>query len=190
MEKQGLSPGIDTSIFFIPLAAGAVILYMSTMAGLLLAGKLARPIMFALIAFAVTVFLSLVFLLEQQWPDFNVLTLPIFLVGTMLAVNELMKAYAELTGMVSRAGVIIAMGFFLQNLLSVFHNPDITQLGFIIFIGSAAAAVFSMLGLFNSNSNPILSYAGKAFKGIRGVIEVGVLAVLLMAYFIYARPYL
>ncbi len=188
--KTGIVPGIDTSIFFIPLAVGAVILYMSTMAGMLLAGKLARPIMFALIAFAVTVFLSLVFLLEQQWPDFNVLTLPIFLAGTMLAVNELMKAYAELTGMVSRAGVIIAMGFFLQNLLSVFHNPDITQLGFIIFIGSAAAAVFSMLGLFNSNSNPLLSYAGKAFKGIRGVIEVGVLAVLLMSYFIYARPFL
>ncbi len=188
--KTGIVPWIDTSIFFIPAVAGAIMLYIATMAGLLLAGKLARPIMLALSAFAVTVFLALFFLLERQWPDFNGLAIPIFLVGIMLAANELLKAYSELTGIVSRAGVIIALGFFLQNLLSAFHSPEMAQLGFIIFIGSTAAAVISMLGLFYGHSNPILSYAGKFFKGTYGALQVGVLAILLMAYFIYARPYL
>ncbi len=122
--KTGIIPGVDTSIFFVPLAAGAVLLYCATMAGLMLTGKLAKPIMFALSAFAVTVFLALFFMLERQWPDLNSFSLPIFILGVMLAINELMKAYSGLTGMVSRSGVIIATGFLLQSLLSAFHSPD------------------------------------------------------------------
>ncbi len=47
-----------------------------------------------------------------------------------------------------------------------------------------------MLGLLHSNSNPVLSYRARPLKNANRALEVGALAVLLMAYFIYARPYL
>jgi hypothetical protein len=179
--------GFDVSFILIPFIIGVIVFYLGSLASLLLAGKMAGPMARALYIMGVTVFLALIFIFEQEWPDFNIIALPIFILGVMIAANGLLNAYSGLLGHISMAGIFLAAGFFIQEIFLAFGLGGI---GFIIFIGLAVAAVFSAIGMFYGHGDPYISYAGQIFNNTINSLIAGALGLFLMAYFIYVRPFL
>jgi len=174
-------------IFSVPLVSAAIILYVDSASGLVLAGRMAKPLSSSLKALAVTVFLTMLVTSQEQYPAIRELGLQILMVGAIWSAHYLSKAYSDYTGAVTRALLIAGVGFLYYSLFSAQDVAILSRLTLIALIGLASAAVFSLLSILKRHSNAQVSYIGNLFARIESPAIVCMVVAMIMTYLVFIR---
>jgi hypothetical protein len=175
------------SVFSVPLVSASIILYVDSVSGLVLAGKMAKPLSYSLKALAITVFLTLLATSQEQFPAARELGFQVLMVGAIWSAHYLSKAYSDYTGVVTRALLIAGAGFLYYSLFSAQNVAILSRLTSIALIGLASAAVFSLLGILKRHSNARVSYIGNLFTRIESPAIVCMVVAAIMTYLIFIR---
>jgi hypothetical protein len=172
------------SFLFMPLLVGAILLYVALLPGLLLGGEMAAPLSRGLISLAAAVLLSLI----ASGIGLDIVSTPLLIFGFMVTIHFLSGAYSEITGIISRAGVIVTAGFLAQAALNTLNNDIMARAGNIIMVSAAVLAVLSLPGMLKGHSNAYITYIGTALSNIKNLAVVFAAAALVMIYFVFLRP--
>jgi hypothetical protein len=175
------------SVFSLPLIAAAVILYLDSASGLILAGRMAKPISHALKALAITVFLTLLVPSQEQFPAITGLGPHVLIVGSIWSAHYLSKAYSDYTGAMTRALLIAGLGFLYYSIFTAQDVAILSQLAMVALIGLASTAAFALLGILKGHGNAQLSYIGNLLTRIESPAVICMAVAAIMTYIIFVR---
>lgn len=175
------------SAFFYPSIGAAAVLYIGSIGSLLIVGKMSRPITYASIIFAVTVFLSMSLPVQDVFKAPAGLEIPVFLTGIIGSVHCLSRAYSEFTGVVTRALLLASAGVLYYSAFTAVDMPVLSQLSLLAVIAFASAAIFSLLGILKRHSNPRVANVGSLFARIESPVVTSVAVAAIMTYVLLIR---
>jgi hypothetical protein len=175
-------------IIFIPSVSAALVLYVASVAGVTLTGKMSGPMHSSLQAFAITVFCTLLTVDPGMLQGLRSIGLPVFIMGTVWAIHIISKAYSELTGVTTRAFLIASVGYLYYSLFSASGVSLLSDLAMVVFVGFAAAASSSFIGLASRHSNVRVSRVGQAFSDLSNPAKTGVVVAVVVTYLVFVRP--
>lgn len=175
------------SIFFMPLVVAAVILYIDSLCGLVLAGRMAKPLSYSLKALAATAFLAVLAMTQEEYPAIKGLELQVLLAGGLLSAHFLSRAYSDYTGAMTRALFIAAAGVLYYSLFSAQEVAILSQLTLVALIGLASAAAFSLLSLLRRHGNARISYIGNLFAKVESPAVVCTALAAIVTYVLFIR---
>jgi len=176
-----------TSEYFYPAVYAAIVLYVGLVASLLIAGKMSRPLTYASILLAATVFLAVSLPVQDFSTAVKSLEIPVLLTGIIASLHCLSRAYSEFTGVVTRALLIAAIGLLYYSAFTAVDMPVLSQLTTLALIAFVSMAVYSLLGILKRHSNPSIAYIGGLFSKIESPAVVSVAVAVIMTYFLLVR---
>ncbi len=171
------------SVLSAPLISAAVILYVASIFGLILAGRLAKPLFYSLIVLAATVFVALLATYQEQYPEYNHLGLQIMLVGAVGSIHFLAKAYSDFTGVVTRALLISSIGFLYYSLSGARDMTAEFQLVLVAVTGLASIVVYLILSILKRSG----SFVGNLITNIEKPWVICMAVAIIMTYFTFIR---
>jgi len=174
------------SVFSVPLVSAAFVLYLDSAVGLVLAGRMARPLSFSMKALAITVFITLLAVSQGQYPELRELGPHILIAGAIWSVHYLSKAYSNFTGAVTRALLIAGAGFLYYS-YSAQDTAMLYGLALVGLVGIASAAVYILLGILKRHGNVQVSYVGNLLARIGGPAVLCTAVAVVMTYLIFIR---
>lgn len=183
---QGLFGGL--SFLYVPSIAAIVLLCISSLAGLLLAGRMAGPISRSVMTLALVSFISIIAYTQSAVPGLNGLAIPLFLAGTTYALTILAAPVSDLAKTLSSAIFAVAAGFLALVAPALMGLPDGVVMGWILFTGFIVTAATTLPGVFHRHSNEYLAIAGGYFGRREIPWVLGVLCIFLLGYDQYVRP--
>lgn len=175
------------SVFFYPAIYAAAILYVGLVTSLLIAGKMSRPLTYASIVLAVTVFITMSLPVQDLFPAGTGLEIPVLLTGIIMSIHCLSRAYSEFTGVITRALLIASAGILYYSAFTAVDMPVLSQLSLLALIAFVSAAIFSLLGILKRHSNEQVAYVGNLFSRIESPVVVSVIVAAIMTYVLLIR---
>lgn len=173
------------SEFFYPAIYAAIVLYVGLVVSLLIAGKMSRPLTYAAVVLATTVFLAVAS--PTLFRGATGLDMAILLTGIIGAAHFLSRAYSEFTGVVTRAFLIAAIGILYYAAVTAVDMPLLSELALLVLIAFVSTAVYSVLGILKRHSNERIAYVGELFARIESPAIVSVVVAVIMAYGLLIR---
>jgi hypothetical protein len=176
-----------SSYAFLPSISAAIILYVESVSGKMLTGKIVKPLSASLKVLALTVFCTMFVIAQDLLPAARGLGIPIFVLGIAWSLHYVSKAYSEFTGVVTRSVMIAAVGFLYYSIFSAANIEILTQLGQIALVGIASSAVFSLLGILKRHDNAYLSYVGNTFARLESPVVICIAVAAILTYVLFIR---
>ncbi|WP_424357301.1 hypothetical protein [Methanocella sp. MCL-LM] len=185
-------PGLSgwLSFLYLPGIVAILLLFISSAAGLVLAGRMAGPISRSLLILAMTCFVATATFTQGALPGLSSLALPLFFTGAAFALTVVAASVSDQAKTLFLTILTIAAGILTLVTPAAMGLPDGVPVGWMLFAGFIVAALALLLRLLQGHSSEYLAVIGDYFSRPEIPWVIGALCTLLLGYNQYLRPIL
>lgn len=189
--------GVDLSFTLLPLTVVSAIIYVISIADVLLKGELWTAVLRGGLGFSVGLFLSMIIMV---WPyAADLLSLGAWLLAAVVVAvavyisRAVFESYHISVMRVLPVSVaLVILGYISSQMIALLsqqttvHFPP--SFDIVVFCSFATVSGLCLIGLLSSSENPYLSYIGKRLSNLSNLAAVFVIVVLFFLYSFDLRP--